>query len=121
LADRSKLTWLFFGLSGRISPAACLLGGLFVFVLQMFLFYKLMRVDPETSAAHFWEAILSVMVLLSVWVNFALTAKRFHDFGKPTAFAAFSLLFGLVLYIVLYFIKGDPGPNRYGAITDAPS
>lgn len=121
MADSAKLTWLFFGLSGRINPAACLLGGLFVFVLQMFMFYKLMQFGPDTESAAFWEILLSVAVLICVWVNFALTAKRFHDFGKPTAFAALSLIFGLILYLVLYFIKGDAGPNKYGAVTNAPS
>jgi uncharacterized membrane protein YhaH (DUF805 family) len=121
LADSKTLTWFFFGLSGRINPAACLLGGLFIFVLQMFIFYKLMQFGPGTPGAAFWEMLLSVAVLVCVWVNFALTAKRFHDFGKPAGFAVLSLIFGLILYIILYFIKGDTGPNRFGNVTNAPA
>ena len=123
MQGQPKLTWLFFSFSGRISPAACLLGGLFVLVVQMFLFYSWARafeVAPQSAAAFFWGLAVSISILVGVWANFALTAKRFHDFGKPTAFGAISLIAGLILFVILAFIPGDPGPNRYGAATNQP-
>lgn len=115
--------WLFFSLSGRISPAVGLLGGMFVLLVQMFLLYKLgsvLELAPQSPSAFFWGSAFSVAVLVGAWANFAVTAKRFHDFGKPTAFGAISLVAGLILFVILAFIPGDPGPNRYGAATNQP-
>ena len=62
-----------------------------------------------------------LVALVVGWSNFAITAKRFHDFGKPTAFALIAFLVGFILVIALSFVKGDPGPNRYGATTNTPA
>ena len=120
MADSSQLFWFFFSLSGRISPAACLLGGLFLVVVQLFLLYQFMRVDPQSPAGGFWALSFWIVVFVSAWCNFALTAKRFHDFGKPGLLALISLVAGFILFIILFFIKGDPGPNQYGQRTNAP-
>ncbi|MGT2465223.1 DUF805 domain-containing protein [Mesorhizobium atlanticum] len=50
-----------------------------------------------------------------------MTAKRFHDFGKPTYFALISLIIGPILLIILSCFRSDPGPNRYGRRTNAPA
>jgi len=123
LQGQPTLPWLFFSFSGRISPAACLLGGMFVLVVQMFLLFAWARAfnaAPQSPADFFWGSAASISVLVGVWANFALTAKRFHDFGKPTVFGAISLVAGLILFVILAFIKSDPGPNRYGAATNQP-
>jgi uncharacterized membrane protein YhaH (DUF805 family) len=115
-----QLSWLFFGLKGRISPAAYFLAGLFLFIVQMFFFYRVALAAPDSAESEGWAFAFLVLALVCGWCNFAITAKRFHDFGKPTIFAAIAFFIGFILVIVLSFVKGDPGPNRYGATTNSP-
>jgi len=120
LPDTQTLFWLFFKLQGRVGRAAYFLGGLFVLIVQMFFFYRI-SLEPEGSqAAEAWALGFLIAALFATWSNFALTAKRFHDLGKPTPFAAISLVAGFILVIVLALIKGEAGPNRYGPQADIP-
>ncbi|MBP0438488.1 DUF805 domain-containing protein [Tianweitania sediminis] len=118
-----QLIWFFFGLSGRISPSAFLLGGIFLYLARAFVFYRLyevMLVSPESPEAQSWSLIFLFVVLASYWSFFTLSAKRFHDFGKPTLWAVSALALDLLLLIVLPFFRSDPGPNRYGPDTNLP-
>lgn len=114
MVDARTYLWLFFGLSGRIGRAAYFLGGLLMLVVQMFFFYRVSLEVEGSAASGAWATAFLIVVLAATWSNFALAAKRFHDLGKPAAFAAISLVAGFILVIVLSLIKGDPGPNRYG-------
>jgi uncharacterized membrane protein YhaH (DUF805 family) len=121
LADRNQLFWLFFGLNGRISPAVYFLAGLLVFIMQLFPIYRIMLVAEGSAAAQGWGLAFLAAVLVAAWANFALTVKRLHDFGKPAGWAAVTLIIGFIVFIVLAFVKGDAGPNRYGERTNAPA
>jgi uncharacterized membrane protein YhaH (DUF805 family) len=120
LADGKQLYWLFFGLKGRISPGVYFLAGLLLFVAKMFLFYRLALAPPGVLESGSWTFPLLVTALLLGWCNFAITAKRFHDFGKPTIFAVIAFFIDFILVIVFSFVKGDAGPNKYGERTNAP-
>jgi uncharacterized membrane protein YhaH (DUF805 family) len=113
--------WLFFGLSGRISPAVYFLAGLLVFVMQLFPIYRIMLAPEGSAAAQGWGLAFLAAVLVAAWANFALTGKRLHDFGKPAGWAAVTLIVGFIVFIVLSFVKGDAGPNQYGQRTNAPA
>jgi uncharacterized membrane protein YhaH (DUF805 family) len=121
LADKNQLVWLFFSLRGRISPAVYFLAGLLLLVLQMFLLYRFTLAPQGSGAQGGWALAFWAVVFLSAWSNIALTGKRLHDFGKPAAWALVTLIIGFIVFIVLAFVKGDPGPNRYGAATNAPA
>ena len=121
MPDRKQLIWLFFSLRGRISPAVYFLAGLLVFIIQIFPFYRLALVPLESAAAHGWALALLASLLFSTWANLALTAKRLHDFGRPTAWALVTLVLGFIVFIVLSLVKGDAGPNKYGTRPDAPA
>lgn len=121
MADKNPFPWLFFSLKGRISPAVFFRAGLLLFIIQMFFVYRVAVAPPESGESEFWATGFLLVALVCAWCNFAITAKRVHDFGKPTALALIAFIIGFVLIIVLSFIKGDPGPNRYGAATNAPS
>lgn len=114
LADSNRLFWLFFSLRGRVGRAAYFLAGLLVLVVQMFFFYRTSLEVEGSAASEAWATAFLVAALIATWSNFALTAKRFHDFGKPTAYAAISLIAGFILVIVLALIKGEDGPNQFG-------
>ena len=116
-----QVAWLFFSLKGRVSPAAYFLAGLLLFVIELFFIYRVALAAPDSAESEGWATALLVLALVIGWGNFAITAKRFHDFGKPTAFALIAFFVGFILVIALSFVKGDPGPNRYGARTNAPA
>lgn len=121
MPEKVRLFWLFFRLSGRLSPAACFLAGLLLIIIQFFLLYRFMQAPLDTLESEMWALAFWIAVVVSAWSNFALTAKRFHDFGKPTAYALLSLVAGFILFIILAVIKGNPGPNQYGQRTNAPA
>lgn len=120
MADKNRILWLFFSLKGRISPAVYFLAGLLLLIIQMFLLYRFTLAPQGSSAQGSWALAFWAAVFISAWSNIALTGKRLHDFGKPAAWALITLVVGFIVFIVLTFIKGDPGPNRYGASTNVP-
>ena len=120
MAHKNQLLWLFFSLKGRISPAVYFLAGLLLLIIQMFLLYRFTLAPQESAAQGGWALAFWVAVFTSAWSNIALTGKRLHDFGRPAAWALVTLVIGFIVFIVLSFVKGDPGPNRYGFTTNAP-
>lgn len=121
MAETNRLLWLFFSLKGRISPAVYFLAGLLLLVIQMFLLYRFTLAPEQSSAQGGWALAFWAAVFTAAWSNIALTAKRLHDFGKPAGWALITLVVGFIVFIVLTFIKGDPGPNKYGSTTNAPA
>jgi uncharacterized membrane protein YhaH (DUF805 family) len=118
-----QLAWVFFSLRGRLNPGAYFLAGLLLFVIQLFFIYRIAVAAPDSSESESWALSFLLLAIVCDWANFAITAKRFHDFDKPTAFALIALIaffIGFILVVALSFVKGDPGRNRYGATTNAP-
>jgi uncharacterized membrane protein YhaH (DUF805 family) len=115
-----QIAWVFFSLKGRLSPGAYFLAGLFLFVIQLFFVYRIALAVPQSAESESWALSFLLLAIVCGWANFAITAKRFHDFDKPTPFAIIAFFIGFILVIVLSFVKGDPGPNRYGATTNSP-
>ena len=120
MTDKPQLPWLFFSLSGRVGPSAYVLAGLLLLVAQFFPLYQFSRLEPGTQNSQIWAVVFWSVLLISTWSSFAVTAKRFHDFGKPTYYALISLVIGPILLIILACFRSDPGPNRYGKRTNAP-
>ena len=129
------MLWVFFGFRGRIGPQTFFLAGLLIFITQGWLLYMapahsldgLMPGAPVsaaetvwTPAGEIWAGTFAVFSILEIWAYVALTAKRLHDFGKPTAVALIAIPLGFFLLPILPFFKGDPGPNRYGERTNEP-
>jgi uncharacterized membrane protein YhaH (DUF805 family) len=121
-SQKASVTWLLFGISGRASRSAYFLGGLFVAVFQLFALYQFMQTVPNSPEGDLWSSIFSVILLVSLWINFALNVKRLHDFGKPgiVALVTFVPIVTFIAFVAFCIIPGDKGPNRYGAITNAP-
>jgi uncharacterized membrane protein YhaH (DUF805 family) len=119
--DRIELFWFFFSFSGRVSRAAYFLAGLLLALAQAFPLYRLMLVPEESAAAQMWSSIFGVVFFASLWSNVALAVKRLHDFGKPGIWAVslFLPVASIIAFLVLCLFPGDPGPNRYGARTNA--
>ena len=120
LPTKPQLPWLFLSLSGRVGPSVYVLAGLLLVLAQFFPLYQLSRLEPGSDLSQNWALVFWVVLLISTWSSFAVTAKRFHDFGKPTYYALISLIIGPILLLILACFKSDPGPNRYGKRTNAP-
>ena len=121
MAEKTDLIWLFFKTSGRVSPGAYALAGLLLLLAQFFPLYQFARLEPGTANSQVWATVFWTVVLISTWSSFAVTAKRFHDFGKPTYYALISLIIGPILLLILACFRSDPGPNRYGRHTNSPA
>lgn len=122
MPDRSQLIWLFFRFSGRVSRAAYFLAGLLLAIVQAFLLYRFTLVPEDSAEGQMWAVAFWVAVLAALWSNVALGVKRLHDFGKPgiVAAALFIPIVSIAAFVALCVFPGDPGPNRYGARTNAP-
>lgn len=126
-----QMIWLFFGFTGRIDRAVYALAALLVFVVQMFIVYRyLMPVLGQLANGDFDPAqtlVLSPMTniqsgifLLGQLAHIALAAKRIHDFGQSGFFALLFMFAGLIAYLGLCLVPGNPGPNKYGSRPNVP-
>ena len=127
----AQMAWLFFAFTGRIDRTVYALAGMFVFVLQMLIVYLYLQpmldrlangeFDPaQTLNLSPMTNVQSGIFLVGQLCHIALAAKRIHDFGRSGFFALLFVFAGLVAYLALCLIPGTPGPNKYGARTNAP-
>ncbi|WP_315925881.1 DUF805 domain-containing protein [Mesorhizobium sp. SP-1A] len=118
----SQLVWLFFRSSGRLSRAAYFLGGLLVAIVQAFPLYRFTLVPEGTPESETWAMVFFLAFVASLWSNIALAIKRLHDLGRPgmMALVLFVPVISIIAFLALCLFPGDPGPNRYGARTNAP-
>jgi uncharacterized membrane protein YhaH (DUF805 family) len=123
LPDKSQLIWLFFRTSGRVSRAAYFLAGLLVAIIEAFPLYRFTLVAEGTPESDMWSVLFLLAFIASLWSNVALAVKRLHDLGKPglIALVLFVPVISFVALFVLCLFPGQPGPNRYGARTNAPA
>jgi uncharacterized membrane protein YhaH (DUF805 family) len=136
LPNRPDYLWLFFKTSGRLSRAAYLLSFMFMVVVVSFPLYQYMRVmpldmtemaemaeAPLSGAAQMWSTVFLVTMLAFLWAHIATSIKRVHDVGKPGILVVllFIPVVSIVAFLFLCIFRGDPGPNPYGARTNAPA
>ncbi|WP_269930929.1 DUF805 domain-containing protein [Aminobacter sp. HY435] len=122
MPDKTDFLWLFFRLSGRVNRAAYILGFLFMLMVVSFPLYQFMRVPPESGAAQVWSMLFGLTFLVFLWAHIAFSVKRLHDFDKPGLFAValFIPIVSIIAFVALCFYPGTPGPNQFGARTNAP-
>lgn len=118
---RSALAWVLFGLQGRISRHVYWLASLFLIALNSALLGQLLG---EEQASYFQAAqtLAPFVVLATIFCNVAVAVKRLHDLGY-TGFLALALVVpfvNLAFSIWVGILPGTPGPNRFGAVVDAP-
>jgi uncharacterized membrane protein YhaH (DUF805 family) len=116
---------------GRINRASFLLRNalgwvVFVaFVIIRSLSHGLFLPQDPVSAPSLLEMLLAFLgemlfLTASLWILFAAWARRWHDLGLFGGLSLLLLLPGVdaVVFVILVFIPGTAGPNRYGpAIT----
>ena len=114
------LRWLFFGLSGRIDRQVYALAAILSYLLRFFPFYHFTRLPQGAPGADFWAMMFMLAGIVSLWINVALSVKRLHDADKPGAFAAITIILDVFAVIGFGFLRGTPGPNRFGDLPNAP-
>lgn len=119
MPDRQPLTWVFFGFSGRLSRQAFALAGLLLYVIRMYPMYRLYAVQGDEEAMTYWAGVFLITLCVLTVSHIALAAKRLHDFDRTGWFSLLFIIGDILAYIVLCVIPGSPGPNRYGARTNA--
>ncbi len=120
---------LLFGFSGRVGRGGWWLGQLAIVLLWVLVIaiFALFAKIADPSVAHrpgeLSQGGVSVAValfagiILSCWINFATTIKRYHDRDKSGAWCL--MLFvpfigGIWVLIECGFLRGSPGGNGYG-------
>ncbi len=118
---RSQMSFLF-GFSGRVGRlqwwgvqlATTIL--FFAISLSMIPFIKdLENTGSNVSYAPFIAFLAAVV--LAIWINLAVTVKRYHDRDKSGSwlFIAFVPFGGLWQLVECGFFSGTPGQNSYGS------
>jgi uncharacterized membrane protein YhaH (DUF805 family) len=113
--------WLF-SFNGRIGRGRFWAFLLVAIVLEVVGFALIAVLDP-----HFFDqppssngaglAVYAVVMLLVIYMNFAVMVKRCHDRGKSGWMSLISLipLVGAIWWLIdLGILAGQDGPNEYG-------
>ena len=104
---------LYFNPTGRVSRGAYWLNAWVILPIAAFAI-SLILLSIGLSFNELANVALSLIIL---WSNLALSIKRLHDQDKSAwwiLFALIPLLGFVVLFIILGFLPGTKGPNRYG-------
>jgi len=111
---------LFFSLQGRIPRSIYLMVSfLNIGIFSYVLIYLLDELDSGvyyleiTTKKVYWLCIL----LLQTWFTLAISIKRWHDHDKSAWFVLISFIpvvGNLITFVVLGFLRGTNGANRFG-------
>lgn len=104
--------------AGRLDRRGFLMGHLYILLLNIALLALLMMTGIAVEAPLI-VSLLGLLVTLavvpfSVALVFAIYAKRWHDVGQTGWFALFLMAAGIVLFVILLFVKSENKTNQYG-------
>lgn len=119
MPDLGRLTWLFFGYSGRLGRQSYALGGLLLYLARLFPVYRII-IAPDEETQAFWGGMFIIVLGVVLVAHLAMTAKRLHDIDRSGWFCVFFLIGDIIMFIFLCLVPGTQGPNRYGSRPDAP-
>lgn len=110
-----SVLWVLFGFDGRIGREAFWLGFALVTLVEAVLLSSV-RGNLE-SLIEEPNLPFTIVVIVALWSEFALAIKRLHDRGLGALFSVALLVpFAnfVFFFIILGFMPGDAGANRYG-------
>jgi uncharacterized membrane protein YhaH (DUF805 family) len=116
----SPLTWLLFGLKGRISRRSYWLVYLLLVCLNSALVGQLLG-GTEASFHRLAQMIAPFFIVGTILSNLAISVKRLHDAGYSgfLAVAMFVPVVNFAFTIWVGLLPGTPGPNAYGEMPDS--
>jgi len=118
------VTRALFSFSGRLSRDDYWLKG-FLPLLPVAIINNILAYGVGTDEAR---AISMAIGIICLWPSLALASKRLHDRNRSAWFLATTLIpianivFGILIIIEIWFLRGTVGPNRFGndpAVTTA--
>jgi uncharacterized membrane protein YhaH (DUF805 family) len=98
-------TYLFTNFEGRIARRDYWFGAAILLLLHLLSFFL------------FGYGLVGYIARLLIWIaGLAIVVKRLHDWGKTgwLALIGFIPFIGPIFMIVLGFVEGEHGPNRFG-------
>jgi uncharacterized membrane protein YhaH (DUF805 family) len=108
---------LFFSKNGRISRTQYWIG---MIVVSITLFiaagFNAGAIDPETGEAVGSAGLCGgILLILGLWMFYAVSAKRYHDRGKTSLWVLIALIPIVQFWqlIELGFLPSVPGPHKY--------
>lgn len=117
----NQYVWLFFGFSGRASRAAYALAGLLLYMARVFPIYRIVQAGGDESVEAYWGGMFLLVIGVTLISHIALSVKRLHDMNQSGWWSLLMLVGDFLFYLVLCFIPGTNGPNRYGSRPDSPT
>jgi uncharacterized membrane protein YhaH (DUF805 family) len=105
------VVWLYFSPRGRITRA------MYWYAMAPLLMMQALALVGLIMLHRSDVPVLLVLNALMLWPALALGTKRLHDQGISGLWLVGYLipLINLILAIQIGFVRGMPGPNRYGA------
>ena len=103
----------YFQLSGRATRKEYCLFVLFLIVLSVILTW----VDIATGNEKAELGLLSgILICISIIPNYTVMVRRLHDTDRSGwwVFVSFIPLISIWVIVILFFIHGTRGPNRFG-------
>ncbi len=98
---------------------AYFLAGLLLYLVRFFPVYKILTNEGNENIQTFWGGMFILVIGAALICHIALSVKRLHDLNASGWFALFFLVGDFLFYIFLCVAPGNPGPNRFGARTNA--
>ncbi len=114
--QKPTVTWVLFGLHGRIARQSFILGQLFMLSLFAFVIARIVAVEGRDGSTVFWGLVLLALGVASLVSTIAMTVKRLHDLGFPGILAVCMLIptVNFIMLIILMIMPSSPQTNTYG-------
>jgi len=106
-----------FRFSGRMGRLHWNLGQLLIFLLYLLPILSMVEIRDGTVHYRMPGYHLLILLALGTWINVAISVQRLHDRDKSGFWLIPMLLIpggSIWMIIELGFLRGTPGPNRFG-------
>ena len=103
---------MFFRSDGRLNRMRYFLRSMVLGIIMLVIDFVAYLIDPDFGAI-----VISLLPLAFMPSSVMLNIRRLHDLNYSGWFAiiAFIPIINLAIGLMLTFIPGTPGPNKYGA------
>ena len=114
--DKPGRLWLFFGHTGRIARQSYGLSILFQLIVFCLSVYWAVAAGEDPSRLTFAGFAFMGVACFNLWSGVALCVKRLNDVNLPGLLAAFILVPGVNLLMILFLTmrESHPETNRHG-------
>ncbi|WP_081964107.1 DUF805 domain-containing protein [Hoeflea sp. BAL378] len=118
----SRMRWLLFGVSGRLSRLTYAWAMLFWTLVLAIPISAAVRAAPDSTALTLAGFGILLAFLPAAWSIAVMSIKRLHDAGLPGILAGVLVIPAASLFMLLIIViwPSVRGPNRHGPAPDQP-